>query len=147
MPVLAQLGRLPQIRLSSDHVLPVLTHEGQAAYIVSPAGVASLAQQGYRVEVRLLPNPGAGPGRVGNVLAQPQVPPPERFRFGLTDLVSLFRQRLWQQLWLMFKLAFMVGMFSSNNASWRRIIGLCVAAVFVFCIPSQILQHPGPLLV
>jgi len=122
----------------------VLTHEGQAIYIVSPAGVASLAQQGYRVEVRQLANP--GPGRVGNLLAQPQVPPPERFRFGLTDLVSLFRRRLGQQLWLMFKLAFMVGMFSSNNASWRRIIGLCVAAVFIFCTPSITPQPPGALL-
>ena len=99
--------------------------------------MASLAYQGYRVEVRLLANTGAGPGRAGNLLAQPQVPPPERFRFGLTDLVSLFRRRLGQQLWLMFKLAFMVGMFSSNNASWRRIIGLCVAAVFIFCTPSN----------
>ena len=39
--------------MTSDTVIPVITHEGQQALIVSPAGVASLAQQGYRVEVRV----------------------------------------------------------------------------------------------
>ena len=33
----------------------------------------------------------------------------------------------------MCKLAFMVGIFSSNNASWRRIIGLVIAAAGIFC--------------
>lgn len=59
--------------------------------------------------------------------------PAER-RFGLTDFVSLFRRRLGQQLWLMCKLAFMVGVFSSNNASWRRILVLCLAAAGIFCM-------------
>jgi hypothetical protein len=35
----------------------------------------------------------------------------------------------------MCKLAFMVGIFSSNNASWRRIIGLIIAAAGIFCNP------------
>jgi hypothetical protein len=107
-------------------VIPVTTHEGQQALIVSPAGVQSLAQQGYRVEVRVFSQ---------QTNAQPQIPPPER-RFGLTDFIGLFRRRLGQQLWLMCKLAFMVGIFSSNNASWRRIIGLCIAAAGIFCNPS-----------
>jgi hypothetical protein len=106
----------------------VTTHEGQQALIVSPAGVASLAQQGYRVEVRIF----AQNQQQRNAAQQPQIPPPER-RFGLADFISLFRRRLGQQLWLMCKLAFMVGIFSSNNASWRRIIGLVIAAAGIFC--------------
>jgi hypothetical protein len=115
-------------------VIPVITHDGQQALIVSPAGVVSLAQQGYRVEVRTFAQ------QVQHIQQQnapqqlqqqqPQIPPPER-RFGLTDFVSLFPRRVWQQLWLMCKLAFMVGIFSSN-ASWRRIIGLCIAAAGIF---------------
>ena len=144
LPLLAQLGRPSQIRLTSDHVIPVVTHDGQQALIVSPAGVQSLAQQGYRVEVRVfahhqqqqLQGQGGGHHHQLHVVAQPQIPPPppER-RFGLTDLVTLFRRRLGQQLWLMCKLAFMVGIFSSNNASWRRILGLCIAAAGIFCNP------------
>jgi hypothetical protein len=126
LPFLSQLQR-PQIRLTSDTVIPVTTHEGQQALIVSPAGVASLAQQGYRVEVRVFAQ-----NQQPRNAAQPQIPPPER-RFGLADFVSLFRRRLGQQLWLMCKLAFMVGIFSSNNASWRRIIGLVIAAAGIFC--------------
>jgi hypothetical protein len=105
----------------------VTTHAGQPALIVSPAGVTSLAQQGYRVEVRVF-----NQNQQQRNAAQPQIPPPER-RFGLTDFLSLFRRRLGQQLWLMCKLAFMVGIFSSNNASWRRIIGLVIAAAGIFC--------------
>jgi len=124
LPFLAQLNRQSQIRLTTDQVIPVTTHEGQPALIVSPAGVVSLAQQGYRVEVRVFAQqPPAN---------QPQVPPPER-RFGLTEFISLFRARLGQQLWLMCKLAFMVGIFSSNNASWRRIMCLCIVAAGIFC--------------
>lgn len=37
-----------------------------------------------------------------------------------------------QHVWLVCKLAFMVGVFSSNNASWRRIIGLCTAAAGIY---------------
>jgi len=128
------MNRTPNIRLSSDTVIPVTTHEGLPALLVSPHGVSSLAQQGWHVEVRTFvrENPlpgaqGAGPGAApGQAAAQ------ER-RFGLTDFVSLFRRRLGQQLWLMCKLAFMVGVFSSNNASWRRIMVLCLAAAGIFC--------------
>jgi hypothetical protein len=127
LPFLSQLQR-PQIRLTSDTVIPVTTHEGQQALIVSPAGVVSLAQQGYRVEVRVF----AQNQQQRNAAQQPQIPLPER-RFGLADFISLFRRRLGQQLWLMCKLAFMVGIFSSNNASWRRIIGLVIAAAGIFC--------------
>ena len=123
-------------------VIPVTTHEGQPALIVSPAGVVSLAQQGYRVEVRVFAQQMTAGGQIvqqQQQQQQPQIPPPER-RFGLTDFVSLFRRRLGQQLWLMCKLAFMVGIFSSNNASWRRILGLCIAAAGIFCnipLPSR----------
>ena len=132
MPFLAQLGRPTQIRLTSDMVIPVLTHEGQRALIVSPAGVASLAQQGYRVEVRVFTQQGQGQQPPQNA-QQPQIPPPER-RFGLTDFVSLFRRRLGPQLLLVCKLAFMVGVFSSNNASWRKLVALIIAAAGIFCI-------------
>ena len=142
------MGRPSQIKLSSDHVISVLTHDGQQALIVSPAGVQSLAQQGYRVEVRVFAqhqqqNLQLQPQQVHHHVAQPQIPPPplER-RFGLADLISLFRRSLGQQLWLMCKLAFMVGIFSSNNASWRRILGLCIAAAGIFC---TITLRPSPL--
>lgn len=115
-------------------VIPVITHEGQPALIVSPAGVASLAQQGYRVEVRVFAQQLVQQQNQNGAQQQqqPQIPPPER-RFGLTDFVSLFRRRLGEQLWLLCRLAFMVGIFSSNNASWRRIVGLCIAAAGIFC--------------
>jgi len=140
--------------LTSDHVIPVVTHDGQQALIVSPAGVQSLEQQGYRVEVRVFAQhlqqqnlqqlqapAGGGHHHQRHVVAQPQIPPPppQERRFGLTDLVSLFRRRLGQQLWLMCKLAFMVGIFSSNNASWRRILGLCIAAAGIFCTSPSVL--------
>jgi len=75
---------------------------------------------------------GGGVGGLGAAGAGARGQPAER-RFGLTDFVSLFRRRLGQQLWLMCKLAFMVGVFSSNNASWRRIFVLCLAAAGIFC--------------
>lgn len=134
LPFLAQINRPPHIRLSSDTVIPVTTHEGQQALILSPQGVSSLAQQGYQVEIRVFnrqtgqPAGGVPAGIVGQNQGQQQGQ-----RFGLTDFVSLFRRRLGQQLWLMCKLAFMVGVFSSNNASWRRIAVLCLAAAGIFC--------------
>jgi hypothetical protein len=139
------MNRTPNIRLSSDTVIPVTTHEGLPALLVSPHGVSSLAQQGWQVEVRTFvrENPlpaaqGAGPGAApGQAAAQ------ER-RFGLTDFVSLFRRRLGQQLWLMCKLAFMVGVFSSNNASWRRIMVLCFAAAGIFCTSPFPTPLPNP---
>ena len=114
------------------------THEGQPALIVSPAGVASLEQQGYRVEVRVFAQQQFQQLQPAHQNMQPQIPPPLERRFGLTDFVSFFRRGLGRHLWLMCKLAFMVGIFSSNNASWRRIIGLCIAAAGIFCtlLPS-----------
>jgi hypothetical protein len=126
--------------LTSDTVIPVITHEGQQALIVSPAGVASLAQQGYRVEVRVFAQQQLQQLQPALQNIQPQIPPPFERRFGLTDFVSLFRRRLGQQLWLLCKLAFMVGIFSSNNASWRRIIGLCIVAAGIFCAPPTDLE-------
>lgn len=196
LPLLAQLGRSSQVRLTSDMVIPVTTDEGRQAFIVSPAGVMSLIQQGYPLvpaqhqvlqqaqhtlqqAQQALQQAQQIPQQTQQALqqaqralqqaqqilqqtqqtlqqaqhalqqaqqtlqqaqqqqrqnVQPQAPPRER-GFGLTDLVSLFRRRLSQQLWLMCKLAFMVGIFSSNNASWRRIMGLCIAAACIFCKP------------
>ena len=130
---MAQLGRPSQIRLTSDTVIPVITHEGQYALVVSPPVVASLEQQGYRVEVRVFGQQ-LQQLQLAQQNIQPQIPLRLERRFGLTDFVSLFRRRLGQQLWLMCKLAFMVGIFSSNNASWRRILGLSIAAAGIFCI-------------
>jgi len=138
LPCLVQITRPPaQIRLSSDTVIPVTTHEGQQALILSPQGVSSLAQQGYQVEIRVFTRQGGqaggGPGVVAGIVGQQNQAQGQGQRFGLTDFVSLFRRRLGQQLWLMCKLAFMVGVFSSNNASWRRIVVLCLAAAGIFC--------------
>ena len=82
---------------------------------------------------------GGGVAGIGVAGAGARGQPAER-RFGLTDFVSLFRRRLGQQLWLMCKLAFMVGVFSSNNASWRRIFVLCLAAAGIFCMFHLILS-------
>jgi hypothetical protein len=120
-------------------VIPVITHEGQPALIVSPGGVASLAQQGYRVEVRVFAQQQLQQLQPAQHNLQPQIPPPLERRLGLADLVTLFRRRLGQQLWLMCKLAFMVGIFSSNNATWRRIIGLCIAATGIFRTPLPLI--------
>jgi hypothetical protein len=90
---------------------------------------------------------GAGVGGVAGAAAGAAAGQPAERRFGLTDFVSLFRRRLGQQLWLMCKLAFMVGVFSSNNASWRRILVLCLAAAGIFCMdPLTLLFILPPLL-
>jgi len=103
--------------------------DGQAAVVPGQAGVVV----GGAVMA------GGGVAGIGVAGAGARGQPAER-RFGLTDFVSLFRRRLGQQLWLMCKLAFMVGVFSSNNASWRRIFVLCLAAAGIFCMFPLILS-------
>jgi hypothetical protein len=133
----------PILRLPSDTAIPVRTHTGERAYIINPDGVTALARQGCRIHAFQLLHPiqPHGPGAqavVGQLQIidqQPQQRQIERRFVGLTDLIALFRRRgVMQHIWLLCKLAFMVGLFSSNNASWRRIFGLCLAAAGIYCI-------------
>jgi hypothetical protein len=134
LPYLLQLQRPTPPRLYYNQVIPVTTHDGQRALIVDPQGVQSLANQGYRIETRRIDVNDPFARAVPNALVIVGPQRERRFGFGLTDFWGLFRQRLGQQIWLMCKLAFMVGIFSSQNASWRRIIMLCLVAAGIFCI-------------
>jgi len=141
LPFLVQLANSqPTLRLPSNTAIPVRTHTGQTAYIINPDGVATLARQGCRIHSFQFLHPPPLPG--AQVVGQIQVigqqivgQQPERRLVGLTDLIALFRRRgIMQHVWLVCKLAFMVGLFSSHNASWRRIFGLCLVAVGIYCI-------------